>query len=381
MDTARHSGDYPSCLAVLLVAEWLYLDWATRPGRRRCRTSRSSGSGSSCTAERRSRRWVAFLRAELDRVARRPRRRPTRERLRELFTPDGRPGAGLLRCGIRLSRGVPSGQQGHSACVPTDRGVTSGHHGRNKGAHSVTAMSDLPLLGVEEEFHVVDLETRHSAPEVDALLARLDGAEFAPELQRSLVETNTPVCGTLDELRGHLRRLRATLESAAEPARARRGGRRHGAAGRPVERRASPRARATSGCSTSTSCSCSEQHICGAQVHVDVPDRDVAVQVVRRVAPYLPTLLAISASSPYWRGRDTGYASFRSAWCGRAGRRRARPGTSRRRPTTTPGRRPDRVRARSATPGWSTSTSGPAPTCRPSSCGSATPAPRSTTSC
>jgi carboxylate-amine ligase len=56
----------------------------------------------------------------------------------------------------------------------------------------------------------------------------------------------------------------------------------------------------------------SEQHICGAQVHVDVPDRDIAVQVVRRVAPYLPTLLAISASSPYWRGRDSGYASFRS---------------------------------------------------------------------
>ena len=55
-----------------------------------------------------------------------------------------------------------------------------------------------------------------------------------------------------------------------------------------------------------------EQHICGAQVHVDVPDRDVAVQVVRRVAPYLPTLLAISASSPYWRGQDTGYASYRS---------------------------------------------------------------------
>src|SRR4029450_9849640 len=55
----------------------------------------------------------------------------------------------------------------------------------------------------------------------------------------------------------------------------------------------------------------SEQHICGAQVHVDVPDRDEAVQVVRRVAPYLPALLAISASSPYWRGSDTGYASYR----------------------------------------------------------------------
>src|ERR1700750_2010425 len=78
-------------------------------------------------------------------------------------------------------------------------------------------MSELPHLGVEEEFHVVDLQSRRSAPEVDALLAQLDGAEFAPELQRSLVETNTPVCSTLDELRAHLRRLRATLESTATP--------------------------------------------------------------------------------------------------------------------------------------------------------------------
>ena len=72
-------------------------------------------------------------------------------------------------------------------------------------------------IGAEEEFHVVDLETRRSTPEVDALLGQLDGEEFAPELQRSLVETNTPVCDTLDELRAHLQRLRARLAEAAEP--------------------------------------------------------------------------------------------------------------------------------------------------------------------
>lgn len=172
-------------------------------------------------------------------------------------------------------------------------------------------MSALPRLGVEEEFHVVDLVSRRSAPEVDALLAQLDGAEFAPELQRSLVETNTPVCTTLDELRGHLRRLRATLEAVALP---------HGlgvvAAGTvPLT---DPSGDAISAGARYERMQheyqllVSEQHICGAQVHVDVPDRDVAIQVVRRVAPALPTLLAISASSPYWRGSDTGYASFRS---------------------------------------------------------------------
>ncbi|WP_214371295.1 carboxylate--amine ligase/circularly permuted type 2 ATP-grasp protein [Pseudonocardia sp. H11422] len=168
-----------------------------------------------------------------------------------------------------------------------------------------------PLIGVEEEFHVVDLETRHSAPEVDALLGRLDGAEFAPELQRSLVETNTPPCTTLDELRGHLRRLRAALHDVGEPL------------GLGVVAAGTVPLVDLSGDDISAGARYErmqheyqllvrEQHICGAQVHVDVPDRDIAVDVVRRCAPYLPTLLALSASSPYWRGRDSGYASYRS---------------------------------------------------------------------
>src|SRR5918997_5507605 len=72
-------------------------------------------------------------------------------------------------------------------------------------------------IGAEEEFHVVDLEWGRTTPEVDTLLGQLDGEEFAPELQRSLVETNTPVCDTLDDLRAHLQRLRGRLASAAGP--------------------------------------------------------------------------------------------------------------------------------------------------------------------
>ncbi len=165
-------------------------------------------------------------------------------------------------------------------------------------------------IGAEEEFHVVDLDTRRSTPEVDALLGQLDGAEFAPELQRSLVETNTPVCDTLDELRAHLQRLRARLAEAAEP---------HGlgvvAAGTvplvDVDGGDISAGARFAHMQHEYQVLVNEQHICGAQIHVDVPDRDEAVQVVRRVAPHLPTLLAISASSPFWNGRDTGYASYR----------------------------------------------------------------------
>ena len=55
-----------------------------------------------------------------------------------------------------------------------------------------------------------------------------------------------------------------------------------------------------------------EQLICGTQIHVGVSDRDLAVEIIQRVARDLPVLLALSASSPYWNGQDTGYASIRT---------------------------------------------------------------------
>src|SRR6202008_615693 len=55
-----------------------------------------------------------------------------------------------------------------------------------------------------------------------------------------------------------------------------------------------------------------EQLICSTQVHVDGDDRDLAIAVARRAAPWLPALLALSASSPFWLGTDTGYASYRT---------------------------------------------------------------------
>ena len=56
-----------------------------------------------------------------------------------------------------------------------------------------------------------------------------------------------------------------------------------------------------------------EQLICGTQVHVGIDDRDESVAVANRVSPYVPTLLALSASSPFWSdGSDTGYSSVRT---------------------------------------------------------------------
>ncbi|MEJ7742804.1 MAG: carboxylate--amine ligase/circularly permuted type 2 ATP-grasp protein [Nocardioidaceae bacterium] len=165
-------------------------------------------------------------------------------------------------------------------------------------------------IGVEEEFHLVDLQTRRATPAVDAMLDQLDGDSFAPELQRSLVEANTVPCESLDDLRAELRRLRRRLNEVADPL------------GLGVVAAGTVPLVDLLGTDISAGARYErmqheyqllvrEQHICGAQVHVDVPDRDVAVAVVQHVALHLPTFLALSASSPYWRGADSGYASYR----------------------------------------------------------------------
>jgi len=55
-----------------------------------------------------------------------------------------------------------------------------------------------------------------------------------------------------------------------------------------------------------------EQLICGLQVHIGVSDKDLAVEIMPRIARDLPVLTALSASSPYWNEQDTGYSSIRS---------------------------------------------------------------------
>ncbi len=165
-------------------------------------------------------------------------------------------------------------------------------------------------LGVEEEFHVVDLETRQVAPVGPRVLEGLPD-NFAAELQRSVVETNSSVVTTLEDLRADLVRVRRQLASAAE-----RVGVGVVAAGSvplvdPDDLGVTSNARYAQ-MLADYQLLVREQVICGTQVHVGVPNRDRAVAVARRVSADLPVLLALSGSSPYWLGTDTGYASYRT---------------------------------------------------------------------
>jgi carboxylate-amine ligase len=166
-------------------------------------------------------------------------------------------------------------------------------------------------LGAEEEFHLVDLKTRRLTARAPELLAELT-EDYVAELQRCVIETNTSVVDSLDELRNELgRRRRVLVQKAAEL------GIGVVAAGAvplsvPAEMQVTKTERYRQ-MLADYQLLAREQLICGTQVHVGISDRDEAVAVAYRVGPYLPTLLAISASSPFASdGSDTGYSSMRT---------------------------------------------------------------------
>ncbi len=188
--------------------------------------------------------------------------------------------------------------------------------------HSSTSAGG-PTLGVEEELHVVEAGTGRlcsRAPEVQAasVVDAQDGTVVL-ELTLSQVETVTTVSADVDEVVARASRLRAAVAAAAAGR-----GLALVASGTPVlgeaaqqqvaddERYAALRQRAAG--------LVPQQLIAGMHVHVGVAGPEVGVQdvdddarvaVADTVRPWLPTLLALTANSPYWLGEDTGFASYR----------------------------------------------------------------------
>ena len=179
------------------------------------------------------------------------------------------------------------------------------------GAPGAVRAADAITLGVEEEFVLLDPSTGATVlagPELVRMLGGEPGVQ--QELMRFQVETGTTVCTGLDDLGRELIRLRRLAAAAAAHL-----GCRLVASGvapyrtpglaavtdqpryQELARRYAPVV--------------AEAGTCGCHVHVGVPSRDLGVQVLARLRPWLAPLLAVSANSPIAGGHDTGWASWR----------------------------------------------------------------------
>ncbi len=181
-------------------------------------------------------------------------------------------------------------------------------------ARSFTAPDpDSLTMGCEEEFQIVDPATGKLASRAEKIKAgsKLTG-EMAPqnELHLSQIETATPICGSLGEVREKLGSARRDLLDAAAKY-----GLTLGAAGTHAfadwhDQPVTPKDRYL-GMVSDFQYLTRELLIFGQHVHVGIEDPDLAVEVMNRSRVYLSNLLALTASSPYWLGEDTGYDSFR----------------------------------------------------------------------
>jgi glutamate---cysteine ligase / carboxylate-amine ligase len=169
-------------------------------------------------------------------------------------------------------------------------------------------------LGVEEEYMLLDPESFDLVQHIDTVLSRVHEEEFvariAPELMQSVLEISTPVCHTASDVDGELRKLRSYVTELG-----RKENLRVGSAGTHpfslFERQritARDRYRALV---DQLQYVARRELIFGMHVHVAVDGPEKVIKVLNGLLVHLGDLLALSASSPFWRGETTGLESTR----------------------------------------------------------------------
>ena len=189
--------------------------------------------------------------------------------------------------------------------------------------------SDPYTLGVEEEYMLLDPETWDLVQHIDSVLAAVEDGEHQDrihaELMQSVLEVTTPVCRTPADVMRQLAQLRAYVAEIARDE-----GCRFGSAGtHPFSlferQRITARDRYRQ-LVDQLQYIARRELIFGMHMHVAVDDPEKAIQVMNGLLVHLPQMLALSASSPFWRGEPTGLSSSRQmvfAAFPRSGRRPA----------------------------------------------------------
>ena len=169
-------------------------------------------------------------------------------------------------------------------------------------------------LGIEEEYQIIDPRTRELANDAESLLAEGEktlGEQIKPEFMRSQVEVGTNICHDISEARSEVARLRRAVADLAA---------KHdlavaAASTHPISAWSSQRV--TEGdrymeLEDNLRDVARQLLIFGMHVHVGIEDPEMRIDVINQARYFLPHLLALSTSSPFWQGRDTGLRSYRS---------------------------------------------------------------------
>lgn len=169
-------------------------------------------------------------------------------------------------------------------------------------------------MGVEEEYLLVDRETRALVIDPPESLMReceeRCGAQVSSEFLRSQIEIGTRVCSNIREVREDLQRLRKIVVEVAND---------HGLA--PIAASTHPfsswvdqkhtQKERYEALTDEMQGAARRLLICGMHVHVGIDDEELRIDLMNQMSYFLPHLLALSCSSPFWEGRDTGLKSYR----------------------------------------------------------------------
>ena len=169
-------------------------------------------------------------------------------------------------------------------------------------------------LGVEEEFQIIDPETRELRSHVQELLEEgrlLLKERVKPEMHQSVIEVGTGICANIEEVRKDVTELRREIIGLA----GRQGMRVASAGTHPFssweDQSIYPDPRYAS-IVEELQLVARSNLIFGLHVHVGIKDRAIAFQILNEARYFLPHLLALSTSSPFWLGRNTGLKSYRT---------------------------------------------------------------------
>lgn len=171
-------------------------------------------------------------------------------------------------------------------------------------------------FGVEEEYLLLDMTTGLPVDRAAELVyATADLTENAErEYFSSQLETATPVCYTADEAEEALTSFRKSVARAAMPREVIVAGTGLPPVGGDVAGTITPKPRYQA-IGARMRAVAETQYVTGTHVHVEVPSRDVGVEVIERIARWMPALLAMTANSPLWCGEPTRFASWRHIMC------------------------------------------------------------------